>query len=61
MISKRFTFMEVYFEGYYGTGTVIYSKVHKSISRRMYQRLDIDFMEVYFEGYYGTGIRRRLR
>jgi hypothetical protein len=53
--------MEVYFEGYYGTGTVIYSKVHKSISRRMYQRLDIDFMEVYFEGYYGTGIRRRLR
>ena len=40
--------------------TVISLKVHKSIFRRMFLRLEIDFILVYFEGYYGTKISKCL-
>ena len=40
--------------------TVISLKVHKSIYRRMFLRLEIDFIPVYFEGYYGTRISKCL-
>ena len=41
--------------------TVISLKVHKSIYRRMFLRLEIDFKPVCCEGYYGTGIGERMR
>ena len=43
-----------------GFETVISLKVHKSIYRRMFLRLEIDFTPVYCEGYYGTGIGGEL-
>ena len=39
--------------------TVISLKVHKSIYRRMFLRLEIDFIPVYFEEYYGTGMEEK--
>ncbi len=36
--------------------SVISLKVHKSIYRHKFLRLEIDFKPVYLEGYYGTGI-----